>query len=119
MKALTAQPNLVEQVRDAIHSRDLNRCFAEVFAAPRCGEVYNIGGGRAANCSVLEAIDACQEIAGRELDWTYVDENRVGDHIWWIGDNARFEEHYPNWSLTHDIDSILREMHETNRDRWS
>lgn len=108
-----------KQVRDAIHSRDLNRCFAEVFAAPRCGEVYNIGGGRAANCSVLEAIHACQEITGRELDWTYVDENRVGDHIWWIGDNSRFEDHYPDWSLTHDIDSILREMYETNRERWS
>ncbi len=108
-----------KQVRDAIHSADLNQCFAEVFANPRIGEVYNIGGGRASNCSVIEAIHACQEISGRELDWTYVDENRVGDHIWWIGDNAKFEDHYPNWSLTHTIDSILREMHETNRDRWS
>ena len=108
-----------KQVRDAIHSADLNRCFAEVLAAPRVGEVYNIGGGRASNCSVREAIQLCQEISGRELDWTYVDENRVGDHIWWIGDNAKFESHYPNWSLTHDIDSILREMYELNRDRWS
>ena len=108
-----------KQVRDAIHSADLNQCFAEVFANPRIGEVYNIGGGRTSNCSVIEAIHACQEISGRELDWTYVDENRVGDHIWWIGDNAKFEDHYPNWSLTHTIDSILREMHEMNRDRWS
>lgn len=108
-----------KQVRDAIHSADLNQCFAEVFANPRIGEVYNIGGGRTSNCSVIEAIHACQEISGRELGWTYVDENRVGDHIWWIGDNAKFEDHYPNWSLTHTIDSILREMHEMNRDRWS
>ena len=108
-----------KQVRDAIHSADLNQCFAEVFANPRIGEVYNIGGGRASNCSVIEAIHACQEISGRKLDWTYVDENRVGDHIWWIGDNTKFEGHYPNWSLTHTIDSILREMHEMNRDRWS
>ena len=77
-----------KQVRDAIHSHDLIRAFDEVFRAPRVAEVYNIGGGRFSNASVLEAIDVAQEIVGEELEWSYVDENRIGDHIWWIGDNG-------------------------------
>ena len=86
-----------KQVRDAIHSADLVRAFDEVVRAPRVAEVYNIGGGRKSNASVLEAIALSEEIAGRRLDWTYVEANRIGDHIWWIGDNARFESHYPGW----------------------
>lgn len=108
-----------KQVRDAIHSSDLISCFDEVYRAPRSGEVYNIGGGRFSNCSVLEAITMCEEISGRTLDWTYVDDNRIGDHIWWIGDNGRFAEHYPNWKLTYDVPAILTEMHDSNRDRWA
>lgn len=108
-----------KQVRDAIHSSDLISCFDHVFRAPRVGgEVYNIGGGRFSNCSVLEAITACQEISGRELEWSYVDQNRIGDHIWWVGDNSRFAEHYPRWSLTYDVRAILTEMHELNQHRW-
>ena len=84
-----------KQVRDAIHSHDLIRAFDAFFRAPRVAEVYNIGGGRFSNASVLEAIELAQEIAGRELDWTYEETNRIGDHIWWIGDNGRFEAHYP------------------------
>ncbi len=84
----------------------------------RCGEVYNIGGGRFSNCSVLEAIGLCEEIAGRTLEWTYVDDHRIGDHIWWIGDNGRFAEHHPGWELTYDVTAILTEMHHANRDRW-
>jgi CDP-paratose 2-epimerase len=108
-----------KQVRDAIHSSDLNACFERVFRAPRLAEVYNIGGGRASNCSVGEAIRLCQEITGRDLDWTYVDENRIGDHIWWIGDNRKFAEHYPGWGLTYDVPGILTEMYEMNKERWS
>ncbi len=107
-----------KQVRDAIHSSDLIACFEEVYRAPRTAEVYNIGGGRFSNCSVLEAITMCEQITGRALDWTYVDENRVGDHIWWIGDNGRFEEHYPGWKLEYDVAAILTEMFEANKDRW-
>ena len=107
-----------KQVRDAIHSSDLINCFERVYRAPRPAEVYNIGGGRFSNCSVLEAIALSEEIAGRKLDWTYVDENRVGDHIWWIGDNGRFEEHYPDWSLVYDVPAILTEIFEANKDRW-
>jgi CDP-paratose 2-epimerase len=107
-----------KQVRDAIHSRDLIRAFDEFFRAPRVAEVYNIGGGRFSNASVLEAIDLAQEIVGDELEWTYNDQNRIGDHIWWIGDNGRFESHYPNWKLEYDARLILEEIHEANAERW-
>ncbi|MBV8984029.1 MAG: NAD-dependent epimerase/dehydratase family protein [Acidimicrobiia bacterium] len=108
-----------KQVRDAIHSSDLVRAFAEVVRAPRSGEVYNIGGGRFSNASVLEAISLSEEIAGRTLDWTYVEDNRIGDHIWWIGDNGRFESHYPDWKLQYDVPAILQEIYDVNRSRWS
>jgi CDP-paratose 2-epimerase len=107
-----------KQVRDAIHSEDLIRAFDEVFRAPRRAEVYNIGGGRFSNASVLEAIALCQEISGEELEWTYKETNRIGDHIWWIGDNRRFESHYPSWQLEYDVPRILQEIHDANVDRW-
>jgi CDP-paratose 2-epimerase len=107
-----------KQVRDAIHSMDLVRAFHEFFKRPRAAEVYNIGGGRFSNCSVLEAIELSQEIAGRELEWSYRDQHRVGDHIWWIGDNGRFQSHYPDWRLEYNVDRILKEIYESNLDRW-
>jgi CDP-paratose 2-epimerase len=107
-----------KQVRDAIHSADLVACFDAVFESPRVAAVYNIGGGRFSNCSVLEAIDLCQEIAGKEMEWSYVEQNRVGDHIWWIGDNGRFEADYPDWKLRYDVPAILQEIHDENLDRW-
>jgi CDP-paratose 2-epimerase len=108
-----------KQVRDAIHSSDLISCFEHVYRAPRVAEVYNIGGGRFSHCSVLEAITMCEEITGKTLDWTYVEQNRIGDHIWWVGDNAKFAEHYPGWSLQYDVRAILTEMYEANQGRWS
>ena len=107
-----------KQVRDAIHSSDLISCFEHVYRAPRVAEVYNIGGGRHSNTSVLEAITLAEQITGRKLDWTYVEDNRIGDHIWWIGDNGRFEEHYPGWKLIYSVPMILEEMFEANKDRW-
>jgi CDP-paratose 2-epimerase len=107
-----------KQVRDAIHSRDLVNAFHEFFKAPRVGAVYNIGGARASNTSVIEAIALSEEIAGLELTTIYADENRIGDHIWWISSNALFESHYPGWSLTYDIPRILSEIYEENRARW-
>jgi CDP-paratose 2-epimerase len=107
-----------KQVRDAIHSHDLIRAFDEVFRAPRVAEVYNIGGGRFSNASVLEAIELAQEIVGEKLEWSYVDENRIGDHIWWIGDNGLFESHYPNWRLEYDVPRILEEIRDANAGRW-
>ena len=108
-----------KQVRDNIHSADLIRAFHEFYKAPRSGEVYNIGGGRFSNCSMLEGIDLCEQIAGRKLNWTYSEQNRVGDHIWWIGDNGKFASHYPDWTLAYDVPRILREIYEFNVERWS
>ncbi len=107
-----------KQVRDNIHSADLIAAFYEFFKSPRSGEVYNIGGGRFSNCSMLEAIRICEEIAGKKLDHTYVEQNRTGDHIWWISDLSRFSEHYPNWKLKYDIPRILGEIYEHNQKRW-
>jgi CDP-paratose 2-epimerase len=108
-----------KQVRDAIHSSDLIRAFAEFFRAPRSAEVYNIGGGRFSNASVLEAIATSEEIASRTLTWEYSELNRVGDHIWWVGDNGRFESHYPEWKLDYNVRMILQEMWDVNKRRWS
>jgi CDP-paratose 2-epimerase len=108
-----------KQVRDNIHSADLIRAFHEFFKRPRAGEVYNMGGGRHSNCSMLEAIALCQEITGKELPIKYVEQNRRGDHIWWISDICRFQNHYPVWKLQYDVPRILKEIYELNLDRWS
>lgn len=108
-----------KQVRDNIHSADLVRAFDEYFKAPRMGEVYNIGGSRFSNCSMLEAIDFCEEIVGRKLQSSYAEDNRRGDHTWWISDVSKFQEHYPDWHLQYDIPGILREIYEFNLERWS
>ncbi len=107
-----------KQVRDAIHSRDLIAAFDCFYRAPRVAEVYNIGGGRFSNCSVLEAIELAGEITSRSLEWAYEETNRVGDHMWWIGDNSRFQSHYPEWRLTYDVVSIMQEIFEQNKDHW-
>ena len=107
-----------KQVRDAIHSNDLIGAFHLVFQSPRVGEVYNIGGGRFSNCSVLEAIEACQEIAGRAVISRYEERNRVGDHIWWVGDNGKFRSHYPEWNQAYNVEDILTEIYEFNNSRW-
>ena len=86
-------------VRDAIHSHDLVSAFEAFFRAPRVAEVYNMGGGRASRTAAsLEAFQIASEITGLEARTDYVEENRVGDHQWWISSTARFEEHYPDWS---------------------
>lgn len=107
-----------KQVRDNIHSADLVRAFDAFFQAPRSAAVYNIGGGRRSNCSMLEAIALCEEIAGRELHWQYDENNRIGDHVWWISDLRRFQADYPDWRLEYDVPSILREIYEANGKRW-
>ena len=107
-----------KQVRDNIHSADLIAGFDAFCRAPRQAEVYNIGGGRFSNCSMIEAIALSEQIADRELSWTYSDVSRVGDHIWWISDCSRFAGHYPDWHLTYDVPAILQEIYEYNRERW-
>lgn len=106
------------QVRDNIHAADLVAAVATFHRAPRAGAVYNIGGGRQSNCSMLEAIRLCQEIAGRELHWSLGDENRIGDHRWWISDLEPFKRDYPDWDITRDVRDILREIHDRNAERW-
>jgi CDP-paratose 2-epimerase len=106
------------QVRDNLHSADLARAFSAFQAAPRSAAVYNIGGGRASNCSMLEAIDLCERIAGRELNWTLSDDARRGDHRWWISDLRPFMEDYPGWEVRYDIEGILREIHAQNAEAW-
>ncbi len=108
-----------KQVRDNIHSADLIQAFFEFFKAPRVAQVYNTGGGRYSNCSMLEAIDICQKIVGKELKWIYSEQNRIGDHIWWISDNSKFAEHYPNWKLQYNVPQILQEIYEFNQERWT
>jgi CDP-paratose 2-epimerase len=108
-----------KQVRDNIHSYDLVSAFWEFFKAPRSAAVYNIGGGRHSCCSMLQAIDACQRISGRELQWSYVEDNRIGDHIWWISDVGRFQADYPSWQYRYDLEAILKEIHNAVREDLS
>jgi CDP-paratose 2-epimerase len=107
-----------KQVRDNIHSADLVACFQSFQRNPRAGAVYNMGGGRRSNCSMLEAIDVCERISGRELQWELSDENRIGDHRWWISDVSDFAADYPDWQPRYGIDEILEEMYEQNVERW-
>ncbi len=108
-----------KQVRDNIHSADLIRAFYEVFKSPRSGEVYNIGGSRFSNCSMLEAIHLCEAISGHQLQWNYVEENRLGDHQWWVSDVSKFRQHYPNWNLQYDVPAILQAIYDANAGRWT
>jgi CDP-paratose 2-epimerase len=108
-----------KQVRDNIHSADLVAACMAYHRKPRPAAVYNMGGGRHSNCSMLEAIEACERIAGRELRWQLVDRPRIGDHRWWISDLSEFTTEYPAWSLSYDVEAIMREIHDANVDRWS
>ena len=99
-----------KQVRDNIHSHDLVNAFWHFVCEPRCGEVYNIGGGRHSNCSMLEAIHTAQRLAGKELSYSLSDDARSGDHIWWISDVRKFQTHYPNWQYAYNMERILEEI---------
>ncbi len=107
-----------KMVRDAIHSHDVLTAFEAFFRAPRSGEVYNLGGGRHANTSHIEAFQLAQEISGQPATINYVDQPRLGDHQWYISSMAKFQEHYPSWSITYDVPAILREIHGANADKW-
>ena len=108
-----------KQVRDNIAASDLVEAFLEFHRSPRPAAVYNMGGGRQSNCSMLEAIEACERIAGRELDWELSPDARIGDHRWWISDLREFQRDYPEWKLTHGIESILQQIHDVNAERWA
>jgi CDP-paratose 2-epimerase len=99
-----------KQVRDNIHSFDLVNMFWRYCQEPRQGAVYNAGGGRECNCSILEAIALTERITGRKMNVTYSSDHRVGDHIWYISDTRKFERHYPGWRRTYDLERIVSEI---------
>jgi CDP-paratose 2-epimerase len=101
-----------KQVRDNIHSFDLINMFWHFYQNPTSGEVYNAGGGRTSNCSMIEAIGMCEEITGEKMNFTLSPDNRSGDHIWWISDLTKFKTQYPEWELTYGITGILQEIYE-------
>jgi CDP-paratose 2-epimerase len=108
-----------KQVRDNLHAADLVRAFDAFAASPRPAAVYNLGGGRRSNCSMLEAIGWCEAIAGRELDWSLSNESRVGDHRWWISDVSDFKRDHPAWDIEYGIEEILRAIHDANVESWT
>jgi CDP-paratose 2-epimerase len=108
-----------KQVRDNIHAYDVVRAFAAFHANPRAAAVYNLGGGRESNVSMLEAIDACERIASRPLDYTLSDDARVGDHRWYISDLGAFMRDHPEWKLTYGIEDVLNDIYERNVEHWS
>jgi CDP-paratose 2-epimerase len=121
---MTGEPYTVfgyrgKQVRDNIHAADLVAAFDAFHRSPRAAAVYNIGGGRESNCSMLEAIEMCERIAGRGLEWRLGEEARVGDHRWWVSDLEPFKRDYPGWGITRDVEAILAEICERNGERWA
>jgi CDP-paratose 2-epimerase len=103
-----------KQVRDNIHSLDVVRFMHAFFENPRCGEVYNIGGGRANSVSILEAFDRIAAISGKQMQYEYVDKNREGDHICYISDLAKMKAHYPTWDITKTLDDVFVEIYKAS-----
>jgi CDP-paratose 2-epimerase len=106
-----------KQVRDNIHAYDLLNMFWEFYKNPKKGEVYNAGGSRHSNCSILEAIEKCEIITNKKFNYKYSDENRIGDHIWYISDVSKFEKDYPGWRYKYDLDAILLEIYSELNER--
>ncbi len=106
-----------KQVRDNIHSYDLVNAIWHFFERPTAGAVYNMGGSRHSNCSVLEAIAKVEIAVGRPMNWSLSDDARSGDHIWWISDVRRFQSDYPDWNYRYNLDRILAEIIEAARER--
>ena len=100
-----------KQVRDNIHSYDVARLIHAVIEAPRCGEVYNLGGGRENSCSILEAFDLIEAISNKKMVWEYVDRNREGDHICYISNLNKIKAHYPTWTLAKSLGDIFKEIY--------
>ena len=105
-----------KQVRDNIHANDLVKAFYEFYKNPKQGEVYNIGGGIHSNCSILEAIEMCEEITGNKMDIEFIDQPRKGDHKWWISDLSKFQGNYPDWKIIKSVKEILTEIYNSLKD---
>jgi CDP-paratose 2-epimerase len=106
-----------KQVRDNIHSFDLVNMFWHFYQNPQIAAVYNAGGGRHSNCSMIEAIELCEQITGRKMNLTYAEENRIGDHIWWISDVSKFRQHYPAWTWKYNLTDILTQIYNATTGR--
>jgi CDP-paratose 2-epimerase len=105
-----------KQVRDQIHSYDVIRAFEEFYKNPRPGEVYNIGGGRENSASVLECIDLIEKLIDKKMNWTYVEQNRIGDHICYISDLRKLRSHFPDWNITRSLTDICTEIISSQRE---
>lgn len=99
-----------KQVRDNIHSYDVIQAFEAFRRNPRPGEVYNLGGGRGNSVSILEAFDLVSKLTNKQMNWVYIDQNRIGDHICYISDLRKLKSHFPEWDITRNLEDILREM---------
>ena len=100
-----------KQVRDNIHSYDVARFIEEFLKAPRIAEVYNIGGGKDNSVSILEAFDLIAKISGKPMKYTYVDQNRIGDHICYYSDLKKMKAHYPNWDITKSLEDVFVDIY--------
>lgn len=110
---------LGKQVRDNIHSHDVASFIERFIEAPRCGEVYNLGGGRGNSCSILEAFERSEALTGKKMHYEYLDQNREGDHICYISNLSKMKEHYPGWEITKSLDDIFEEIVRAWRDERS
>ena len=99
-----------KQVRDNIHSEDLVSCFWEYYKNPRSGEVYNSGGGRFSNCSIIEALNQVEKIKKINIKKKFLSQNRVGDHIWYVSNMKKFKKHYPKWKQKYSSKKIISEL---------
>lgn len=120
--AVTGRPYTIygykgKQVRDNIHSYDLVNAFWYFFQQPRIAAVYNMGGSRYSNCSVLEAIQLAEELSGRKLNYRLSEKARPGDHIWWISDVRKFQQDHPGWNYRYDLKTAVKEIIDAARDR--
>ena len=99
-----------KQVRDNIHSLDVARFMAAFIAAPRVGEVYNLGGGKANSCSILEAFTIAEKFSGKKQVYSYLEDNRIGDHICYYSDLRKMRAHYPKWDITKSLETTFQEI---------
>jgi CDP-paratose 2-epimerase len=105
-----------KQVRDNIHSYDFVNTIFHFYQNPKVAAVYNMGGSRYSNCSILEAIDIIEQISGKKVNYVYEEQNRVGDHIWYISSVKRFMNEYPDWKYTYDIRKMIQEIYDVQKD---
>lgn len=108
-----------KQVRDNIHSEDVASFIHAFYMDPRCGEVYNLGGGKENACSIIEAFDLVERFSGKKQVYTYVDENRIGDHICYYSDLSKMKSHFPGWGITKSLEQTMKEIVESWQERMA